>query len=189
MLTLRYQIFHIPKRNFDSTYNEDYNLGNFADVETAVKTKTIIAKDINADQLWLLMGKIHHKRMLVRQRELSPYNIPIRQLRMLSIIHEMGSKATLAAIAEKVERKVSVISQQTKNMEKYGLIKRVQDTPRSRLLKIELTTKGLALIKVDSKSKAMEEIMSVLNAAERKQLKALLNRLLVKLNEYSAEQL
>jgi len=87
-----------------------------------VKTTIAAAKESNSDQLWLLLGKIHHKRMLVRQRELSPYNIPTRQLRMLSIIHDLGTKATLSAIAEKVERKVSVISQQTQNMEKYGLI-------------------------------------------------------------------
>jgi|GEM_PF-402878 DNA-binding MarR family transcriptional regulator len=156
-------------------------------METTVKIKTDISKNINADQLWLLMGKIHHKRMLVRQHELSPYNIPTRQLRMLSIIKELGDKATLAAIAAKVERKVSVISQQTKNMEKYGLINRVKATPRSRLLSMELTEKGLALIKVDRRSKAMEEIMSVLNAREREHLHVLLTRLLVKLNEYSAE--
>ncbi len=125
--------------------------------------------------------------MLVRQRELSPYNIPTRQLRMLSIIHDLGTKATLSAIAEKVERKVSVISQQTQNMEKYGLIKRVKETPRSRLLKIELTPKGLNMIKIDRKSKAMDEIMSVLNEEERKRLHSLLERLLIKLNEYSVQ--
>jgi DNA-binding MarR family transcriptional regulator len=152
-----------------------------------VKTVIAVAKESNSDQLWLLLGKIHHKRMLVRQRELSPYNIPTRQLRMLSIIHDLGTKATLSAIAEKVERKVSVISQQTQNMEKYGLIKRVKETPRSRLLKIELTPKGLNMIKIDRKSKAMDEIMSVLNEEERKRLHSLLERLLIKLNEYSVQ--
>jgi DNA-binding MarR family transcriptional regulator len=72
-------------------------------------------------------------------------------------------------------------------MEKYGLIKRVKDTPRSRLLKIELTAKGLNMIKIDRKSKAMEEIMSVLNTEERNQLHSLLDRLLIKLNEYSIQ--
>ena len=152
-----------------------------------MKTTIAAAKESNSDQLWLLLGKIHHKRMLVRQRELSPYNIPTRQLRMLSIIHDLGTKATLSAIAEKVERKVSVISQQTQNMEKYGLIKRVKETPRSRLLKIELTAKGPSMTKIDQKSKAMDEIMSVLNEEERHRLHSLLDRLLIKLNEYSIQ--
>jgi DNA-binding MarR family transcriptional regulator len=43
------------------------------------------------------------------------------------------------------------------------------------------------MTKIDRKSKAMEEIMSVLNTEERKQLRSLLDRLLQKLNEYSEE--
>jgi DNA-binding MarR family transcriptional regulator len=69
-------------------------------------------------------------------------------------------------------------------MEKYGLIKRVKDNPRSRLLRLELTKKGLDSIKINRKAKAMGEIMSVLNAEERCQLHSLLEKLLVKLNEY-----
>ena len=60
--------------------------------------------------LWLLIGKIHHKRILVRQRELIPYNIPTRQLHILGIIHDLGPRATIAEIAKKVERKVDVVS-------------------------------------------------------------------------------
>jgi len=152
-----------------------------------MRRATVLSDDNNMNELWLLIGKLHHKRMLVRQRELSPYNIPTRQLRILSIIQDLGTKATLSAIAEKVERKVSVISQQTQNMEKYGLIKRIRDNHRSRLLRIELTAKGLALAKINGESKAMYEIMSVLNAVERHQLHLFLNRLLVKLNEYPNE--
>ena len=70
------------------------------------------------------------------------------------------------------------------DMEKYGLIKRPQDNPRSRLLRMELTKKGLDSIKINRKGKTMEEIMSVLSAGERRQLHSLLNKLLVKLNEY-----
>ena len=155
-------------------------------MDTGVKTNTAASKSADADQLWLLLGKIHHKRMLVRQRELSPYNITTRELRLLSIIHELGSKATLSAIAGKVERAVTVICGQTMDMEKYGLIKRIKDNPRSRVLRMELTKKGLDSIKINQKAKAMEEIMSVLNAKEQHQLHSLLEKLLVKLNEYQS---
>jgi DNA-binding MarR family transcriptional regulator len=106
---------------------------------------------------------------------------------LLATIQELGSKATLLAIAKKVERKVSVISQQTMNMEKYGLVKRVHVQPRSRLLTIELTEKGLASTKINGKSKAMREIMEVLDGKEQHQLHSLLNKLLVKLNKYTIE--
>jgi DNA-binding MarR family transcriptional regulator len=72
-------------------------------------------------------------------------------------------------------------------MEKYGLVKRVHFQPRSRLLRIELTEKGLALTKIDGKSKAMREIMAVLDAKEQHQLHSLLTKLLVRLNEYTIE--
>jgi DNA-binding MarR family transcriptional regulator len=155
--------------------------------DTGVKSNTTVSKNTDADQLWLLLGKIHHKRMLVRQRELSPYNITTRELRLLSIIQELRSKATLFAIAGKVERSVTVICSQTMDMEKYGLIKRVKDNPRSRLLRMELTKKGLDSIKINRKAKAMEEIMAVLNAEERRQLHSLFDKLLIKLNEYPSD--
>jgi DNA-binding MarR family transcriptional regulator len=155
--------------------------------DTGVKSNTTVSKNTDADQLWLLLGKIHHKRMLVRQRELSPYNITTRELRLLSIIQELRSKATLFAIAGKVERSVTVICSQTMDMEKYGLIKRVKDNPKSRLLRMELTKKGLDSIKINRKAKAMEEIMAVLNAEERRQLHSLFDKLLIKLYEYPSD--
>ena len=152
-----------------------------------MKTNNATSKSTDADKLWILLGKTHHKRMLVRQRELSPYNITTRELRLLSIIHELGSKATLSTIAEKVERAGSVISNQTMDMEKYGLIKRIKDNPRSRILRMELTKKGLDAIKLNRKTKAMEEIMSVLNEKEQHQLQTLLDKILLKLNKYSPD--
>jgi DNA-binding MarR family transcriptional regulator len=137
--------------------------------------------------LWLLIGKIHHKRILVRQRELIPYNIPTRQLHILGIIHDLGPRATIAEIAKKVERKVDVVSRQTVSMEKDGLIKRIKDKPKTRLLRLELTEKGLDLVRIKDKSKAMDEIISVLNVEERQQLKTLLSKILIKLNEYPSD--
>jgi DNA-binding MarR family transcriptional regulator len=152
-----------------------------------MKTNTAASKSTDADQLWLLLGKIHHKIMLVRQRELGPHNITTRELRLLSIIHELGSKATISAIVGKVERTVSVIDHQTISMEKYGLLKRIRDNPKTRLLRLELTEKGLDSIKINQKAKAMQDIMSVLDVKQRRQLRSLLDKLLVKLNEYPSD--
>ena len=131
--------------------------------------------------LWLLMGKIHHKRILLRQRELSEYNIPTRQLYMLHLIRDLGSKTTIAEIAKTVERKIDVISRQMVSMEKDGLVTRTKSTPKSRLLVIELTEKGRALANISGKSAAMDKILSVLGTEER------LNRMLTAINEYSDE--
>ena len=137
--------------------------------------------------LWLLMGKIHHKRILLRQRELSEYNIPTRQLYMLHLIRDLGSKTTIGEIAKTVERKVDVISRQMVSMEKDGLVKRTKATSKSRLLKIELTEKGRNLAKISGKSAALDKIMSVLGTEEHQQSYSLLNRLLIAINESSSE--
>ena len=137
--------------------------------------------------LWLLMGKIHHKRMLLRQKELKEYNIPTRQLYMLQAIRDLGSKTTISEIAKTVEREVESISRQLVSMEKDGLIKRTRVSPKSRLLKIELTEKGIKLAKISGKSKAMDKIISVLNTEEQQKLYSLLYRMLIAINEYSSE--
>jgi DNA-binding MarR family transcriptional regulator len=137
--------------------------------------------------LWLLMGKIHHKRMLLRQRELNEYNIPTRQLYMLQLIRDLGSKTTISEIAKTVEREVESISRQLVSMEKDGLIKRTRVSPKSRLLKIELTEKGSQLAKISGKSKAMDKIISVLNTEEQQKLYSLLDRMLIAINEYASE--
>jgi len=137
--------------------------------------------------LWLLMGKIHHKRMLLRQKELKEYNIPTRQLYMLQLIRDLGPKTTISEIAKTVEREVESISRQMVSMEKDGLITRTRVSPKSRLLKIELTEKGSQLAKISGKSKAMDKIISVLNTEEQQKLYSLLYRMLIAINEYSSE--
>jgi DNA-binding MarR family transcriptional regulator len=142
---------------------------------------------VSNHDLWLLMGKIHHKRILLRQRELNEYNIPTRQLYMLQAIRDLGSKTTISEMAKTVEREVESISRQMVTMEKDGLITRTRVSPKSRLLKIELTERGIKLAKISGKSKAMDKIISVLNTEEQQKLYSLLYRMLIAINEYSSE--
>lgn len=136
--------------------------------------------------LWLLIAQIHHLMVLIRQRELSPYHIPPQQLQVLRIIQAIGSRATLAEIAKQAERKVDVISRQAVGMEKDGLIQRIKDTPKSRLLRIELTKKGLDLINICGGSKEIDGILSFLNKEERQQLWSILSKMFIKLKEHAS---
>jgi DNA-binding MarR family transcriptional regulator len=86
-----------------------------------------------------------------------------------------------------MERKAHVISRQAARMEKDGLIKRIHDTPKSRLLRLELTEKGLEIVKLARKSEAIDAIISFLNKEERQQMKSVLNRILVKVKEHRSE--
>jgi len=141
------------------------------------------------NDLWLLMGKVNHQIALVRQRELTQYHIPVRQLHALRTIQSLGSHATIAEAAKIMERRVNVISRQVARMEKDGLIIRTQYTPKSNLLRLELTEKGLAILELSTKSKenTIDAILTSLTDEERQHMELVLNKILGRLDEYSRE--
>jgi DNA-binding MarR family transcriptional regulator len=133
--------------------------------------------------LFLLMGKIAHSTQLVRRRELNHYFIAPQQLYFLRIVQELGSKATLFEVAKLADRKINAICRQSISMEKDGLIHRIKDTPKSRLLKIELTDKGLEMLKISKESKSINDLFSVLTEDELQLIYTGLNKLFIKLKE------
>ena len=68
-------------------------------------------------------------------------------------------------------------------MENDGLIKRIQDTPKSNILRLELTEKGLEMIKVSRRSKSIDTVFSYFSEEERQQFESALNLILIKLEE------
>ena len=124
---------------------------------------------------------------MVRQQELNEYNISTRHLRILRLIEGLGPEARLSEIAKIVQRKIDVVSRQTMTMEKDGLIKRLRDKPKSRLLRLELTEKGQKLLNSIHRSKGMNESLSILTEKERQEIYSALSRVLIKLNKYSAQ--
>jgi DNA-binding MarR family transcriptional regulator len=140
-------------------------------------------------KVWIAIGDLHHKMFWLRQKELSQYNISARQLHILEVIENLGSKATISTVAKVVNRKIDVISRQTMMLEKSGLIERTKDRPGSRLLKIKLTEKSQELLKIAKHSKGMHEVLVVLTRKERQQFDSVLNRLLINLNEITSNQI
>ena len=136
--------------------------------------------------LWLLIGKVNHSIMLIRQRELNQHHIPVRQTLVLYTIQALGEKATLSEVAKLVEREVHVVSRQAVSMEKDGLIKRIKNTPKSNLLRLELTERGLEVVKVARESESITSILSFLTGEERKQMESILNRILGRVEKYNA---
>jgi DNA-binding MarR family transcriptional regulator len=122
--------------------------------------------------------KVHHSLFFLRQKELSPSHIAAQQLQVLRVIQNLGDEATLAAIALKVERKLDVISRQAVRMEIDGLIKRTKNSPKTRLLKIELTPKGVEMLKISRESESINAAFSVLTAEERNLMYRSLNKVL-----------
>jgi DNA-binding MarR family transcriptional regulator len=127
--------------------------------------------------------KVHHSLFFLRQKELSPSHIAAQQLQVLRVIQNLGDEATLAAIALKVERKLDVISRQAVRMEIDGLIKRTKNSPKTRLLKIELTPKGVEMLKISRESESINAAFSVLTAEERNLMYRSLNKVLTRLGK------
>ena len=136
--------------------------------------------------LWLLIGRVNHEIMLARQKELRKYNIPIQQTLFLYTLQSLGSKATISEVAKAMERTVPVTAQHAAKMENYGLIKRIKNSPRSNLLRLELTDKGVEMVKLARKSHCVDSILSFLDKAERQQMESELTRILVKAKKYNS---
>jgi len=134
---------------------------------------------------WLLVCKVGHSINLLRQRELTQHHIPVRQLHVLHLIKDLGPKATLSEVARQAERNDNVISRQTVVMEHDGWVKRIKDVPKSNTLRFEVTKKGLDLVNVTRQSKKIEKIFSSLSEEENKQLKSILNKILIQVDKFS----
>ena len=142
------------------------------------------SKELNFD-LWSVMNRLNHKILLIRQRELSQYNIAVQQLLLLRTIKALGSEATVYKIAKTTDREIGVVSRQTALLEKDGLIKRIKATPKSRRLTIELTDKGLNVTKLSRDSKTVDSIFSVVDSEQRHQIHLALNKMFIKAKKYT----
>ena len=129
--------------------------------------------------LWTLVGKVNHTIVLLRQKELSQYQIPVRQLHVLRVIRTLGSKAKLSEVAKQVERKPHVISKQAVRMENDGLIKRIKNTPKSNILELQLTKKGLEMANLSEESESLKVLFSSLSEKERLQMESILQKVLI----------
>jgi len=132
----------------------------------------------------LLMGRARHLMLNARQKEVAPYHISPQQAYLLFVIQKLDHKATLSELARYMGKGINTLSMELTRMEKDGLVKKNRDTPKSTLLTIEVTGKGLETYKNTNKLKSDKTIMSVLSEEERQLLIALLNKIIGKAQQY-----
>jgi DNA-binding MarR family transcriptional regulator len=135
-----------------------------------------------------LIAEVRHSLLLVRQKELAPYNISPQQSDVVFVIYNLGHKATLAELSKYTGRGISTLSIQLTRMEKDGLIKKSRENPKSALLKYELTKEGLNIYKVTIPRKAYGMIMSVLSEEELRQLIFMLQKIYSSSEKYLSEK-
>lgn len=132
----------------------------------------------------LLLGKARHLTVSARQKELAPLRISSRQAYILYFLYHLGHKATVAELAVDSDREKNTISLQMTIMAKDGLVRKIQEVPKSRLLSYELTEKGIEAYNKSKDSKTEKAIMTTLSKEECEQLISLLEKIIKKAEKY-----
>jgi DNA-binding MarR family transcriptional regulator len=134
----------------------------------------------------LVVSRIYHSINKIKQKELTnKYHIAPRQLYILHIIHSLGPKATVGQVASIVDRDVHVIGRSVAYLEMQGLIERSKESPKTRILNLKLSQKGIDMIKISPNSKSINAILSSISAKDYQQMQTTLYSILVKLKEYT----
>ena len=145
--------------------------------------KRIVPQD-SSEYARYLLGRVRFFMTRARQHELRPYQISPRQAYILFILHNLGHSTTLNELAWQTDRKINTLSTNMTKMEKYGLVKKIRETPNSTHLRFELTEKGLDTYLKCNKEKSINDIMSVLSEEELKQLILMLEKMTNKAQRY-----
>lgn len=146
--------------------------------------KGIVAPNVNFE-LWQLISNTRHEMVKARQRELKDSQVTVSQAYILRFIYSLGSEATAAKIAKFANREVHTIARKAAIMEKDGLIKRISDTPKSTLLRFELTDKGMKVLEMSIRGESINSILSFIKDEERKQLTSIMNKIINNAKKYS----
>ena len=64
-------------------------------------------------------------------------------------------------------------------MENDGLIKRIKNTPKSNILELQLTKKGLEMANLSEESESLKVLFSSLSEKERLQMESILQKVLI----------
>jgi DNA-binding MarR family transcriptional regulator len=112
--------------------------------------------------------------VVFRKNELNKYQISPRQLYVLHVIDGLGPKATASEICKIVARDIHVITRLSIDLEKEGYIKRVKNTPKSKILNFVLTEKGAGMLKISWKSKKIDRLLASIDKKEYQQMESTL---------------
>jgi DNA-binding MarR family transcriptional regulator len=112
-----------------------------------------------------------------RQKELSEYDIEPARSGVLITIASLGNKATPVAIGKHLLRTRHSISELLSRAEKAGLVEKKWDLERKNGVRVVLTRLGEEVVQKTMKGLVLPKIMSSLSAAERSDLRTLLQKL------------
>lgn len=134
---------------------------------------------INNDDDYNLIAVINqtgHAISLARSRELSRYSLSMMRAAVLLVLQIRDNNATPTEIAQWLLREPHTISALLDRMEKDGLIRRFRDLRKKNTVRVAMTEKGRDAYQASLKRETFHNIMSVLTAEEREQLRATMSK-------------
>lgn len=137
-------------------------------------------QDIYKDEcyaLWLVLiltNKVIHR---ARQEELKKINLTVSKAGVLYYAVKLGDRATPTEISRCLFKKPHGISTLVSQMEKEGLVNKVNDLNRKNLVRVGVTEKGRKAYNQASKREVIHNIVSSLSEEESRQLSTYLKKL------------
>ena len=130
--------------------------------------------------LWLLFTHTRYAIFRAREKELQRYGVSPEQVGLLFVVQALGNKATPAAISRHIIRQPHTVSALVDRMARRGLVKKVKDLDRKNLVRVVMTEKGKKTYELSIKRGPIHRILGSLEAKERKEFRAILEKLFVK---------
>ena len=121
-------------------------------------------------ELWMLLAQTREAMYKARKKELSRYSISPRKVAVISIIKDIGDKATPAEISRRLFREPHSVAGILDRMEKQGLIKRNRDLERRNLVRVTITEKGEQDYSQVANRESICKIISALSPRQQQQL-------------------
>lgn len=129
------------------------------------------------------IGKIIHKKGHEIAKE---YGLTYDQYHLLIYLKKSENPPTINDIASRLERAQNTVSEKISRLEDKGLVRRIGDVNDRRITRVEITDKGLDLVKTIKRERSNKVIYSALKNMEEDEVKDLLKNL-EKLHHYLKE--
>ena len=164
---------------------------------TNSKNKPFISKKVEGQtraalseqyEFWILMTQVVEGLMKVNENEMRPIGLSPIQLGVMYVVKTAKEPLIGSEIARRLVRKPQSVHELLNRMEEQGMVKRIRSPEGKREVAIELTQKGEELFIEAGKVHIIPEILGQLSPQERKEVRAILEKLRKAIYERMAPQ-
>lgn len=138
-------------------------------------------------KLWRFLDHTRYAISRVRELELARFGLTPEQAYVLDLLTDRGGSTTMNDIMDMTLRQHHTISTLVARMAKHGLVKKTRSPSDGRKYKIEITKNGRELFQRVTRE-SIVEAFSALSKEEKRELSALLKRLLTRAYELNKKQ-